>query len=326
MRLTVVWCAADAAILPGASAVTVAAVAVTAGVLVLRRYAVPLRARRRTAARMRWLVPPPRSGERWVEGRRARAAAGAGAVQAVVCPVEPPIDAVTLAPPAPLRPGAGGPGPGPGPGPEGRFAGLARRCAVAAGAGSLVAVVVGGVAGLVTGAMLACLLHRRLPTARSAEERRAAAEADELARQLPLTAELLAACLGSATAPSEAVAAVGRSLRAPMGPRLTAVAAELGLGAPPESCWKRLGEERPVLAPLARCLVRTSISGAPAAAALTALAREHRAAATRAARARVRRAGVLATAPLGLCFLPAFVLIGVVPVLVGLTGSFSGRV
>jgi hypothetical protein len=40
----------------------------------------------------------------------------------------------------------------------------------------------------------------------------------------------------------------------------------------------------------------------------------------------VRRAGVLAAAPLGLCFLPAFVLVGVVPVVTGLAGSFLLRI
>jgi hypothetical protein len=34
---------------------------------------------------------------------------------------------------------------------------------------------------------------------------------------------------------------------------------------------------------------------------------------------------VLATAPLGLCFLPAFVLVGIVPVVAGLASSFLGR-
>ena len=38
-----------------------------------------------------------------------------------------------------------------------------------------------------------------------------------------------------------------------------------------------------------------------------------RAALTDAAEARAQRAGVLIAAPLGLCFLPAFVLVGIVP-------------
>ena len=36
--------------------------------------------------------------------------------------------------------------------------------------------------------------------------------------------------------------------------------------------------------------------------------------------ARAERAGVLVTGPLGLCFLPAFLALGIVPVVVGLAG------
>ncbi|WP_030259273.1 MULTISPECIES: type II secretion system F family protein [Streptomyces] len=201
--------------------------------------------------------------------------------------------------------------------------GRRRPAALAAGAGLATALLVGGGAGLVVGALVAAWAHRWLVRARTPQDRRAAREEELLTRQLPLSAELLAACLGSAALPSEAVSAVGRSVDAPMGPRLVAIGAELALGAPPELCWNRLGEHHPALAPLARCLVRTSVGGAPAAGPLIELARGQRTAAARAAHARVRRAAVLATAPLGLCFLPAFVLIGVVPVVVGLTSGFA---
>ncbi|MQS13421.1 hypothetical protein F7Q99_14365 [Streptomyces kaniharaensis] len=190
-----------------------------------------------------------------------------------------------------------------------------------AGAGA--ALLFGGGAGLTVGVVLAAGTYRALARARSAADRRAEREEELLTRQLPLSAELLAACLGSASSPSAAVVAVGRSVGAPMGPRLVAIGAELSLGAPPELCWSRLGEQHPSLAPLARCMVRTSLGGAPAAGPLIGLAHARRAAAGRAAHARVRRAGVLATAPLGLCFLPAFVLIGVVPVVIGLTTRFA---
>jgi pilus assembly protein TadC len=40
-----------------------------------------------------------------------------------------------------------------------------------------------------------------------------------------------------------------------------------------------------------------------------------------AAEARAQRAGVLIAAPLGLCFLPAFLVLGVVPVVIGLAGE-----
>lgn len=216
-------------------------------------------------------------------------------------------------------------------GPRGRGATAGRsghsarsgRVAVAVGAGFGLALLLGGGGGLAAGALLAGGLCRWLARARSPEERRAVLDEERLTRQLPLTAELLAACLGSAASPALAVGAVGRSVGAPMGPRLVAISAELAMGAPPEVCWTRLGEERPALAPLARCLVRTSLSGAPAAEALAGLAHGRRAAAGRAAHTRIRRAGVIATAPLGLCFLPAFVLISVVPVVIGLTAAFA---
>jgi pilus assembly protein TadC len=189
-----------------------------------------------------------------------------------------------------------------------------------------VAVVVGGAAGLPAGVVAGIAARVWLPRVRSPSARRAALEHDRLARQLPLTAELLAACLESCSSPAQAAAAVADSVSPPMSARLAKVAAELALGAPPESCWRRLGAECPPLAPLARCLVRTSVSGAPPAATLIGLAHSQRAAASRAAHARVRRAGVLATAPLGVCFLPAFVLIGVVPVVMGLTALFAHHI
>ncbi|OKI24640.1 hypothetical protein A6A07_06490 [Streptomyces sp. CB03911] len=191
--------------------------------------------------------------------------------------------------------------------------------------GAAVALLVGGAGGPVAGLLLGVVLHRRLPRPRSPAQRQAAAEQEALARQLPLTAELLAACLGSCSSPSQAVSAVAHSVGAPMGRRLATISAELALGARPELSWGRVGEECPALAPLGRCLVRASVGGAPPAGPLLGLARAQRAGEARAAHARVRRAGVLATAPLGVCFLPAFVLISVVPVVIGLTRMFAGR-
>ncbi|WP_324278641.1 hypothetical protein [Blastococcus brunescens] len=65
-------------------------------------------------------------------------------------------------------------------------------------------------------------------------------------------------------------------------------------------------------------------SGAAAAPALRALAADGRSAARSATEAAVRRAGVWVLAPLGLCFLPAFVCLGVVPLVLGLAGDLLG--
>jgi pilus assembly protein TadC len=53
------------------------------------------------------------------------------------------------------------------------------------------------------------------------------------------------------------------------------------------------------------------------------LATEVRATALDAAEAAAQRAGVLITAPLGLCFLPAFVCLGIAPIVAGLAGEIS---
>ncbi|GJF28354.1 hypothetical protein KNE206_10540 [Kitasatospora sp. NE20-6] len=198
----------------------------------------------------------------------------------------------------------------------------ARAWLLPAAAGLAVAALTGGAVGLVAGSLAAALAYHRLPRPPLPQEARAAREQDDLLRQLPLAAELLAAFLAVSSSPGGAAAAVAASLEPPMRERLDAVAAHLALGAPPDACWEQLAADSPSLAPLARCLARTSLGGAPPSAALAGLAQAQRAAAVRAAHARVRRAGVLATAPLGLCFLPAFVLIGVVPVVTGLTAGY----
>jgi pilus assembly protein TadC len=146
------------------------------------------------------------------------------------------------------------------------------------------------------------------------------------AEQLPLTADLLASCLSAGAVPSQAAEAVARSVGGPMAGLLGAAAAELRLGADPGACWARFGRRHPALALLGRCLERAGASGVAPAEAVAALATEQRAAVARAALARSRRAGVIATAPLGLCFLPAFLLIGVAPVVIGLATRLLARI
>ena len=187
--------------------------------------------------------------------------------------------------------------------------------------GAGVAVALEGVPGFVAGTLAALVGFRCLPDPQSAEQRRAAVEAAALRAQLPLTADLLAGCLASWCAPDTAAEAVAGAIGEPMAGRLAAAAVDLRTGRGAEESWARFGADR-VLAPLGRCLVRASASGAPPAAGLARLAEGCRTEAATAAQGRARRAGVLATAPLGLCFLPAFVLIGVVPVVTGLAGSF----
>ncbi|MEU7281952.1 type II secretion system F family protein [Streptomyces sp. NPDC045431] len=140
------------------------------------------------------------------------------------------------------------------------------------------------------------------------------------AQGLPLAADLLAACLSAGAGPREAAEAVGECLGGPVGERLARTAAELRLGGEPAEAWGGFAAI-PGAQGLARCLERASASGAPAADAVSRLAAGLRAERERSAAARAQRAQVLITAPVGLCFLPAFLAVGVAPVLVGLAGG-----
>ncbi|MEV4432212.1 type II secretion system F family protein [Streptomyces sp. NPDC049585] len=184
-----------------------------------------------------------------------------------------------------------------------------------------VAVVGTGILGLVAGltgagaGLVAAwgLWSRGRRAERTAEE----APGEEAARQLPLAADLLAACLAAGAGPREAAEAVGSSLGGPVGTGLARAAAEVRLGAEPAVAWGRLGA-LPGAAPLAGCLERAQATGVPAVEPMARLAARLRAEQARTAGMRARRAGVQATAPLGLCFLPAFLTVGVVPVVIGL--------
>ncbi|MFI8995824.1 type II secretion system F family protein [Streptomyces sp. NPDC053542] len=193
---------------------------------------------------------------------------------------------------------------------------------VAAAAGAGLALV-GGVFGAVLGAVGAYATrgHRRRARARSA------ARAEEVAvrEQLATAADLLAGCLAAGASPGEAAAAVGESLRGPVGERLRHTAAELRLGGEAAASWGRFAE-LPGARELGRCLARTGISGAPAVESVSRIAADLRSEWGRAATEAARKAGVLVTLPLAVCFLPAFLTIGVAPVLVGLAQGLLPRV
>lgn len=136
-------------------------------------------------------------------------------------------------------------------------------------------------------------------------------------RRLPLVAELLAACLAAGASPVSAAAAVGGCLDGPLAAALRRAATELRLGGDPSVAWGRVGV-LPGAAGLARRLELADSAGVSAVTAVAREATEYRARQARAAQVRTRRAAVHLAAPLGLCFLPAFLLLGVAPVVLGL--------
>ncbi|CAM5460657.1 type II secretion system F family protein [Streptomyces abikoensis] len=201
----------------------------------------------------------------------------------------------------------------------------ARDWLLAAAAGAAGFILLGGAAGCAAGLAAAYGTWRWLRSRKGAgtEARRSAqALSEEAGKQLPLAADLMAACLAAGAGPREAAEAVGLSLGGPVGERLARAAAEVRLGGDPATAWSRLGG-LPGARGLARCLERAQATGVPAVEPMSRLAGRLRAERGRAAGIRARRAGVLATAPLGLCFLPAFLTVGVVPVVIGLASGLT---
>ena len=196
-----------------------------------------------------------------------------------------------------------------------------RAVCLVAGVG--VAVLVTGRWGILLGLGVALAGPPLLGRLESREQR---AVREQLAADLPLLLELLSACLAGGAALSQAADAVAIAVPGPAGRRLAAVASALAVGMPPAHAWRLLAgptsatPEQDPLAPAARVLARAADGGAPVASAVSRLAAEARADARLRGEQAARRAGVLAVAPLGLCFLPAFVLLGVVPVVAGMVG------
>lgn len=178
---------------------------------------------------------------------------------------------------------------------------------------------VGGAAALVAAPLAGAACWAGIGRAEPAEVRR---EREQLQRDLPHLVRLLGAALSAGAAPAEAVVAVADALPGPAATRLNGVAARLRLGADPVAVWEGLAEE-PALAPLGRTLARAQSSGSPVVASVERLAEELSRAARAEVEDRARRVGVKAAVPLGLCLLPAFLCLGIVPLVGGLIGSLN---
>ena len=141
---------------------------------------------------------------------------------------------------------------------------------------------------------------------------------------LALTVDLLAAALRAGQPIDAALAAVAATADSRTSAELAQVAGLLRLGADPPEAWEALLAD-PVLGGVARTACRSAQSGIRLAGSLEQLARDLRAETRAAAQARAHRTAIWAMAPLGLCFLPAFVCVGVVPIVIGLAGgAFTG--
>ncbi|GEA86471.1 type II secretion system F family protein [Cellulomonas cellasea] len=136
-----------------------------------------------------------------------------------------------------------------------------------------------------------------------------------------LVLDLLEVAVASGAALPRAVQAVGAAVGGDDGAALTAAARALVLGAGWSAAWAGAPSR---LAPVAECLADSWTSGAAPGPRLRAAADEVNRDRRRTAREAAGRLGVRLVLPLGLCLLPAFVLLGLVPVVLSLAGGLLG--
>lgn len=144
----------------------------------------------------------------------------------------------------------------------------------------------------------------------------------DLRTRLPAVLELLASCLGAGSPLVQAQREVGRLEGGVAGEVLHRVSAEMSLGISAEDSWGAV--TTPVWAPIARDIARSAHAGDAMAQSLRFHARTLRDDALAARLAHARAVGVRAVLPLISCYLPAFVLVGVVPIVAGALAGLLG--
>jgi Flp pilus assembly protein TadB len=144
----------------------------------------------------------------------------------------------------------------------------------------------------------------------------------EIRRDLPHLVDLLAAALRGGATPGTGVRMACRALPGAAAERLSGVTERLELGVDPEKVWTSLADD-PDLAPLGRALARSHRTGAGVVPTIERLADDLARAATAHAEERARAVGVRAALPLGLCLLPSFLLLGIVPLVVGMLAELD---
>lgn len=135
---------------------------------------------------------------------------------------------------------------------------------------------------------------------------------EQAARDLPDVVQLLGVALASGTPLSGAVQLVARARPGPAAEAVVSAERRLALGL----LWHE-GDDvprDPGFARLGRALARATRSGAPVADTVAKLSSELAAQRRLEVAERARTVGVKAAIPLGLCLLPAFLLLGIVPV------------
>ncbi len=148
---------------------------------------------------------------------------------------------------------------------------------------------------------------------------------DERSRhwQLPMVLDVAGLLLRSGSPPAGAVFAAAGVCGPSLLEDFRTISRLQAMGQDPDAAWRSRLDD-PVIGPVARSAIRSADSGATLATSWSQLASAARAERRVRAEVSARKAGVHALAPLGLCFLPAFICLGVVPIVIGLAGDVFG--
>ena len=172
----------------------------------------------------------------------------------------------------------------------------------------------------VVGALLAGILVWRHSA--GWEDRGVRRRREQLEAEVVHVVDLLSAAVTAGAAPAYALHEVTGLLDGVTADTLRHWSRRLRWGSEPVDVWSDMAAHEQ-LGRLGQVLLRSATSGAPVSEALARLAEDERDRQRGQVEARVRQIEVKASAPLGLCLLPAFVLLGIVPLI---AGSVTGLV
>lgn len=147
---------------------------------------------------------------------------------------------------------------------------------------------------------------------------------DRVTADLPATCDLLVACLAAGLPLRRAAEVVAQAVAGPVAEDLRHVLGLVGAGEHEPVAWRSLAAESPPWRRLGVDLARSAESGTAVTETLHEHARLAREAAEAAQERSARTAGVRSVLPLMVCFLPAFFLVGVVPIVAGLVLDLLG--
>jgi pilus assembly protein TadC len=189
------------------------------------------------------------------------------------------------------------------------------RLAVSGLASLAVTVLFGGITGVGIGIVSAVityyLLGRLEPSSVRVAKRR-------LAAQLPFALELLAAVLRAGSPVPHALNIVAQALRGPVGTWWRITAGMLELGTSPAQAWRASPTGSASVHSVVEMMIRAADSGAALASGCERIALRLRDIQATELLKRAKQTSVLIVLPLTTCLLPAFVLWGVMPIVIDL--------